>query len=273
MQTGDTGSLDSGGAWGGRCRGVTSGADSRERRPRWAVIHWTPEALGLVRAIAADRPAPELALVGPEPEEAARAALAELPSGHVVKYWQASTAGGVEALARFFAEAVDLASVDCAIVLPLRGHGETDAFSRLVCTAIHRACAGKPPRVVVAVEDPEATHEFEGLGVATIFYPGFLRAALLAHACVDLGTFRFLLALLGGALRVETWPVPERLRDGVFRDACLELMEDPQGRPVTLLGVCATEGGAGPGIVLSPPPGRPLRDATALLVLTGEAGE
>lgn len=251
---------------------MTSGADS-QRRPRWAVIHWTPEALGLVRAIAAVEPAPELALVGPEPEEAVREALSGWPPGHVVKYWRASTAGGVEALARFFAEAVDLRSVDCAIVLPLRGHGETDAFSRLVCTAIHRACAGRPPHVVVAVEDPEATHEFEGLGVATIFYPGFLRAALLAHACVDLGTFRFMLSLLGGGLRVETWPVPEALKGGVFRDACLDLMEDPQGRPVTLLGVYAAEGGAAPAMLLSPPPGRPLRDATALLVLAGEAAE
>jgi hypothetical protein len=236
------------------------------------VIHWTPEALGLVRAIAAVEPAPELALVGPEPEDEVRGALDELPAGHVVKYRQASTAEGVDALARFFVEAVDLPAVDCAIVLPLRGHGETDAFSRLVCTAIHRACAGRPPRVVVAVEDPEATHEFEGLGVATIFYPGFLRAALLAHACVDLGTFRFLLALLAGELRVETWPVPERLREGVFRDACLELMEDPRGRPVTLLGVFAGDPAA-PAMQLSPPPGRPLRDATALLVLAGEAGE
>lgn len=236
------------------------------------MIHWTPEAIGLVQAIAAVEPAPALALVGPEPEAAVRGALSDLPSGHVVKYWQASTAEGVEALARFFAEAVDLRSADCAIVLPLRGHGETDAYSRLVCTAIHRACAGAPPHVVVAVEDPEATHEFEGLGVATIFYPGFLRAALLAHACVDLGTFRFLLALLGGRLKIETWPVPERLRDGLFRDACLELMEDAEGRPVTLLGLFAGEAAA-PAMVLSPPPTRPLRDASALLVLAGEAGE
>ena len=39
------------------------------------------------------------------------------------------------------------------------------------------------------VRDPEAAYEFAGLGVATVFYPGYLRAALLAHACVDLGVF------------------------------------------------------------------------------------
>lgn len=234
------------------------------------MLNWAPEAIELVRAIAAARPAPELTLVGPAPPGEALAALAELPPGHVSKYWQGSASGGVEALARFFAEVVDLAAADSVIVLPLRGHGETDAFSRLVCTAIHRACAGRPPHVVVAVEDPEATHEFEGLGVATIFYPGFLRAALLAHACVDLGAFQFMLALLGGGLRVETWPVPEHLRGGLFRDACLEIDADGEGRPVTLLGLFAPGEGGAPAMLLSPGPGRPLRDASALLVLAGE---
>ncbi|MFY0532361.1 hypothetical protein [Nannocystis pusilla] len=240
-------------------------------RPRWVVIHWTPEALGLVRAIAAAEPAPELTLIGPAPVEAVAAALAELPAGHVQKYWQGSASGGVEALARFFADTAGLPAADAIIVLPLRGHGETDAFSRLVCTAILRACKGKPPHVVVAVEDPEATHEFEGLGVATIFYPGFLRAALLAHACVDLGAFRFMLALLGGRLRVETWPVPPELRAGTFREACLNVEVDRRGRPVTLIGLFAPGEGGPDAMLLSPPPSRPLRDASALLVLTGEA--
>src|SRR5690606_11133670 len=188
-------------------------------------------ALGLVRAIALSEPRPALTLVGPATPEAVTKTLAELPEGHVEEYWQGSASGGVEALARFFAETVDLARAEAIIVLPPRGYGETDAFSRLVCTAIQRACKGRPPHVVVAVEDTEATHEFEGLGVSTIFYPGFLRAALLAHACVDLGAFRFMLALLGGRLRAETWPVPAALRGGVFRDACLEIEVDSQGRP------------------------------------------
>lgn len=234
------------------------------------MLNWTPEALGLARAIADGRPTPELTLVGPAAPGEVAEALSGWPEGHVPKYWQGSASGGVEALARFFAEVVDLAAADSVIVLPLRGHGETDAFSRLVCTAIHRACSGRPPHVVVAVEDPEATHEFEGLGVATIFYPGFLRAALLAHACVDLGAFQFILALLSGELRVETWPVPERLRGGLFRDACLEIDADPEGRPVTLLGLYAPGEGGAQTMLLSPGPGRPLRDASALLVLTGE---
>lgn len=241
-------------------------------RPRWVVIHWTLEAFGLVRAIAGAEPRPALTLVGPAPAHEVAAALAELPEGHVEKYWQGSASGGVEALARFFADTVDLPRADAIIVLPLRGHGETDAFSRLVCTAIVRACAGRPPHVVVAVEDPEATHEFAGLGVATIFYPGFLRAALLAHACVDLGAFRFMQALLGGSLRVETWPVPPELRAATFRDACLQLEVDPRGRPVTLVGLFAPGEGGQPSMLLSPPFGRTLADASALLVLTGEAG-
>lgn len=236
--------------------------------PRWAVIHWTPEAAGLVRAIAAQEPRPALTLVGPAPAEAVAEALRELPAA---QYWQGSANGGVEALARFFAEVVDLPRHDAIIVLPLHGHGETDAFSRLVCTAIHRACAGRMPHVVVAVEDPEATHEFEGLGVATIFYPGFLRAALLAHACVDLGAFRFMLALLSGRLRVETWPVPPELRAATFREACLQLEVDRRGRPVTLVGLFAPGEGQASTMLLSPPLGRPLQDAQGLLVLTGEA--
>ncbi|WP_434427281.1 hypothetical protein [Nannocystis pusilla] len=258
-------------------RGDTAAAEelatglSGPTRPRWVVIHWTPEALGLVRAIAAAEPAPELTLIGPAPADEVAAALAELPAGHVQKYWQGSASGGVEALARFFADTAGLPAADAIIVLPLRGHGETDAFSRLVCTAILRACKGKPPHVVVAVEDPEATHEFEGLGVATIFYPGFLRAALLAHACIDLGAFRFMLALLGGRLRVETWPVPPELRAGTFREACLNVEVDRRGRPVTLIGLFAPGEGGPDAMLLSPSPARPLRDASALLVLTGEA--
>lgn len=236
------------------------------------VIHWTPEAIELVRAIASAEPRPALTLVGPAPAEAVAEALGGLPEGHVEKYWQGSASGGVEALARFFAETVDLRAADAIIVLPLRGHGETDAFSRLVCTAIQRACQGRPPHVVVAVDDPEATHEFEGLGVATIFYPGFLRAALLAHACIDLGAFRFMLALLGGGLRVETWPVPPELRAGAFRDACLQIEVDRRGRPVTVLGLFAPGEGGAPALLLSPAPARRLADASALLVLTGEAG-
>lgn len=236
------------------------------------MINWTTEALGLVRAIAsAERTAdeaPELVLVGPAPAGEVAAALAGLPEGQVAGYWQASASGGVEALARFFSEDVPLRAARSVIVLPLRGQGETDAFSRLVCTAIHRATEGRPPHVVVAVEDPEATHEFEGLGVTTIFYPGFLRAALLAHACVDLAAFQFMLALLRGGLRVETWPVPAGLRERLFRDACLEIEEDAQGRPVTLLGIFAP-GEGGEAMLLSPGPGRALRDASALLVLTG----
>lgn len=243
-------------------------------RPRWVVINWTLEALGLVRAIAAahEDGGPALDLVGPAPPDAVAAALAESPRHQRVRYWQGSAAAGVEPLARLLELSVAAASAASVIVLPLRGHGETDAFSRLTCTALHRACAGRPPHVVVAVDDPEATHEFEGLGVATIFYPGFLRAALLAHACVDLGAFQFMLALLRGGLRVETWPVPPELRAAAFRDACLQIEEDAQGRPVTLLGLFAPGPDGAQSMLLSPGPGQPLRDASGLLVLTGQEG-
>jgi len=66
----------------------------------------------------------------------------------------------------------------------------------------------KGPAVVVAIEDPEASFEFAGLGVATVFYPGFLRAALFAHACIDLAVYHFILGLLRGRFRVRVMPIP-----------------------------------------------------------------
>ena len=168
--------------------------------------------------------------------------------------------------AEFLERSAEVARARSVIVLPHRGRGETDAFSRLTCAAIHRACHGQPPRIIVAVEDPEATHEFAGLGVATIFYPGFLRAALLAHACLDLGVLRFMLALLRGGLRVQSWPLPAELRGKSFRDACLAVETDPEGRPVTVLGIFNGEA----GMLVNPGPAHPLAAATALLVLTGQ---
>jgi len=243
-----------------------TGAGQGDGLGRLVVVNWAPEALGLVRALQ-ELGAESLTLLGSHAPEAVEAALASPRSRGAVRYLAASVGDGVESFAEQLATTIEVASARAIIVLPQRGRGETDAFSRLACTAIHRACAGHPPRILVAVDDPEATHEFAGLGVSTIFYPGFLRAALLAHACLDLAVFRFMLALLRGGLRVQTWPVPDELRAHSFRDACLAVETDPDGRSVTLLGLCLT---GEPGMLVNPGPAHPLAAAAGLLVLTGQ---
>ncbi|MBK9756842.1 MAG: hypothetical protein IPO88_25755 [Nannocystis sp.] len=232
---------------------------------RLVVVNWAPEAIGLVRALQG-LGAASLVLIGTHAAAAVEASLVAARTRGSVEYLAASVGDGVEVFAEFLGRAASVATAGSVIVLPHRGRGETDAFSRLTCTAIHRACRGQPPRIVVAVEDPEATHEFAGLGVTTIFYPGFLRAALLAHACLDLGVLRFMLALLRGGLRVQSWPLPPELRERSFRDACLAVETDPEGRPVTLLGLFDAE----QTMVVNPGPGRSLAGATGLLVLTGQ---
>ncbi len=232
---------------------------------RLVVVNWAPEAIGLVRALQG-LGAGSLTLIGTHAVAASEAVLAGARGRGPVQYLAASVGDGVEVFAEYLGRVVEVGTASSVIVLPHRGRGETDAFSRLTCTAIHRACRGQPPRIVVAVEDPEATHEFAGLGVATIFYPGFLRAALLAHACIDLGVLRFMLALLRGGLRVQSWPVPGELQGKSFREACLSVETDGEGRPVTLLGLFDQDR----AMVVNPGPGRSLAGATGLLVLTGQ---
>jgi hypothetical protein len=236
---------------------------------RLVIVNWEPEASGLARALQ-ELGAADLVCVGTTKAEAAEAALTGLRARGRVRYVVASVGDGVEAFAELLVREVDVAGAQSVIVLPHHGGGEPDAFSRITCTAIHRACRGQPPRILVAVEDPEATHEFVGLGVATIFYPGFLRAALLAHACLDLAAFRVLLGLVRGRLRVQTWPVPPALRKGTFRDACLEVEVDAAGEAVTVLGVFAGGAGEPAAMLVNPGPARPLADAVGLLVLTGQ---
>lgn len=163
-----------------------------------------------------------------------------------------------------------IAEVDAVIVLPKSGAAEVDAHSRLTCVAVRRACGdGAMPTTVVAIEDPEASFEFAGLGVTTIFYPGFLRAALFAHACVDLPVFHFILGLLRGAYRVETLPVPPELRASTFRDACRTYERGADGRPITLVGVFAEDPrGEGPALMkINPGPGFALAGARSLLAI------
>lgn len=164
---------------------------------------------------------------------------------------------------------VELRVVDAhaVIVLPRSEASDPDSLSRLTCTAIRRACGSRTgPNVLVEVEDPEAAFEFVGLGVATVFYSGHLRAALLGQASVDLGVFQFIIGLLRGRHRMRTIAVPPALRDSTFAEAAMELELDERGRPMTVIGVArpAEEGGR---VITNPGPQTPLRDVAGLVVL------
>ncbi len=165
---------------------------------------------------------------------------------------------------------IGLPDATAVIVLTHHASAEVDAHSRLTCVALGLACEGRPlPTTVVAIEDPEASFEFSGLGVTTIFYPGFLRAALFAHACVDLPVFHFILALLRGRFRVETMAIPAELRDRTFGEACMELERDAQGRPLTLVGVFEVDpGGGAPTMAVHPGRTFELTRAASLLAIT-----
>lgn len=162
---------------------------------------------------------------------------------------------------------LDVARARAVIVLPRSGASDPDSLSRLTCAAIRKACGDAAgPNVLVEVEDPEAAFEFVGLGVATVFYSGHLRAALLGQASVDLGVFQFIIGLLKGRHRMRTIEVPPALRSATFADAAVELEEDERGRPMTVIGVArsAADGGR---VVANPGPSTPLRDVLGLLVL------
>ncbi|HGG57684.1 MAG TPA: hypothetical protein ENK31_07805, partial [Nannocystis exedens] len=211
---------------------------------RIIVVNFSPEARGLVAAVldffadgSSDRDV-EITCTGVGKPAPAEAALATV-EGVCARYIEGSVSLGVDRFAELLlAEKVAVADADAVIVLPHRASAEVDAHSRLTCVALRKACGRRElPTTVVAIEDPEASFEFSGLGVTTIFYPGFLRAALFAHACVDLPVFHFILALLRGHYCVRTLAIPEELCGRTFGEACLTLERDAAGMPISLVGV------------------------------------
>ncbi len=248
-------------------------ADSRSL----AVLNWSPPYVSLIEALArsASRSGVgELVCVGesPTPEARSRAEATGIPVR-----WVADP--GLANYDRYVTMLEDKALVGrtvAVIVLPRRRADEPDALSRICCEALRKACGeANHPNVLVEVEDPEAAYEFHGLGVSTVFYSGYLRAALLGQACVDLGVFQFVYGLLTGAYRVVALPISETHRGGTFADAAIDLEEDDQGQRVTVIGVQTEPLGpeevdAGT-LLINPGPRYPLRDAFALLALaTGE---
>lgn len=263
------------------------------------IVNWSPAAIGLVRALAKVVPAPPdgeppVICVGTASPASVEQALEHSSARRLLRYVEApSLAEGIEPLARVLARAVDIATARSVIVLPDDDAEEPDAASRLTCAAVVRACGPHPvPNILVEVEDPEAAYEFAGLHVATVFYPGYLRAALLAHACVDLGVFQFVYGLLRGHYRVRLRPVPAALRDATFFELARYLELDDDERPVTPIGLqlplpLSPPAGATSTktrqdtktrqprpsadgettLVINPGPRHPVRDAVGVLVL------
>lgn len=233
------------------------------------MVGWTPSALGLADTLASVAPrgvehGPAVVCMGALPTAQVERDLPGEAMWTRMRYLEIPpVADGIDALA----EALNRAGVADArsiVLLPDAAAPEPDAASRVVCLAIARACADRPiPNVLVEVEDPEAAYEFAGLGVATVFYPGYLRAALLAHACVDLGVFQFVYGLLQGTYRVRFIGMPESLVGKPFVDALRELEEDDEGRPQTVIGVQERD----QHILINPGPKHPLDEAVGLLVL------
>lgn len=243
------------------------------------IINWSPAALGLVRALAevAQVPAdagPPVIAVGTLPAQEVASALEGSSARRLLRYVEGPTlAEGIDPLARVLADTVGIVAARSVTVLPDEGAEEPDAASRLTCAAVAQACHPNPvPNILVEVEDPEAAYEFAGLGVATVFYPGYLRAALLAHACVDLGVFQFVYGLLRGRYRVRLQPVPAALRSGTFYDLARHLELDEQERPVTPIGLqMPSTSEPGPdgetALLINPGPRHPVDGAVGLLVL------
>jgi len=243
------------------------------------IINWSPAAIGLVRALAVVAPVPPGAgppviCVGTMAEAEVAEQLEDSSAKEMLRYVAAPTlAEGIAPLATVLAESVNIARARSVIVRPDPRTEEPDAASRLTCVAVSKACGSRPvPNILVEVEDPEAAYEFAGLGVATVFYPGYLRAALLAHACVDLGVFQFVYGLLRGRYRVRLQPVPADLREGTFYDVARQLELDERSRPVTPIGLQmsptpepGSEGDA--ALLINPGPRHPVKDAVGLLVL------
>ncbi|MEZ4451010.1 MAG: hypothetical protein R3B09_16125 [Nannocystaceae bacterium] len=233
---------------------------------RVIVLNFTAKARGLAAAVADFFVGDRIELVVIGDGEAPRPSSPRLE----VTTLRGDVEHGFDAYAERLRVEARIADASAVIVLPQSGAAEVDAHSRLTCVAIRRACGEGPmPTTVVAIEDPEASFEFAGLGVTTIFYPGFLRAALFAHACVDLPVFHFILGLLRGAYRVDTLPVPEHLKGSTFRDACRTLERGADGRPITLVGVFAEDPrGEGPAVMkINPSPAFALAGARSLLAI------
>jgi len=230
------------------------------------IVHWTPKAQGLVDALlGASTRSPAL---GP-----AVICLFQggLPPSHAdnarVRFVRASPVNeNLDALTETFRD-IGIERARSIVVLPAVHVPESDAHSRVTCLAITRACEGKrQPNILVEVEDPDAAYEFAGVGVSTVFHSGYLRAALFAHACVDLGVFQFVYGLLQGRHRVRLIDVPPSLRSQTFGVAAQTMETDERGHPIILIGVQVADDNR---LVINPGPRHRLDSVLGFLTLGG----
>ncbi len=252
---------------------MPSDAQHNQDRERIVVINWDPEDIGLLQSLARLGEDAQLVCVGRHDPRYIERSLADETERPDFRYRRGQVDNqSIERFTTFLRDELDIRSARAVIVLPHHGRSEPDAFSRLACAAIKRACGDEPvPNIVVAVDDPEAAFEFAGHGVATIFYDGFLRSALMAHACVDLAVFRFLVELIERQHSVQLMPIPDSLREKQFRDACIELEYDDAGAPITVLGLYSRMTGGSrvrSRLELNPGPRASLRSANGIVALT-----
>jgi hypothetical protein len=242
--------------------------------PGVVVLHWSAASAGLVDELARTMAGAGVARITCVSDGSTPSSTRQVRGVEVRTLSFAATPGSDAHVERLVRD-VEIVRASAVIVLPRHDTDEPDSSSRLTCAAIRRACGDRlGPNVLVEIEDPEAAFEFVGLGVATVFYPGHLRAALLGQACVDLGVFQFIVGLLRGRHHVRSIPVPEPLRDKTFADAALSLESDSDGRALTVIGVARGRSDSGQPIdvLVNPGPHAPLREVVCLLALvSGDA--
>ncbi len=247
--------------------------------PGVVVLNWSTANLGLLDELArtmTDAGVARITCVGEGLEPTEPRGIGN-GNGIEVRTVALDPALGGDALVERLAGELRIGEARSVIVLPRLGLEDPDSSSRMTCAAIRRACGDRVgPNILVEIEDPEAAFEFVGLGVATVFYSGHLRAALLGQACVDLGVFQFVVGLLRGRHHVRSLAVPTNLREGTFADAALALETDEHGRPMTVIGITkSVQAKLEPAhhVVINPGPRTPLREVLGLMVLiTGEEG-
>ncbi|MFV8750990.1 hypothetical protein ACNOYE_10635 [Nannocystaceae bacterium ST9] len=243
--------------------------------PGIVVLHWSRASAGLLDELARTMAGAGVARITCVGEVADAPELARA-DGIEVRWIALDPATSGDALVERMIGDVRIVEAHSVIVLPHAGIDDPDSSSRLTCAAIRRACGARVgPNVLVEIEDPEAAFEFVGLGVATVFYSGHLRAALLGQACVDLGVFQFVVGLLRGRHHVRSIPIPVELREASFADAALSLELDERGLPMTVIGITKpAKLATAHHVLINPGPRTSLRDALGLMVLiAGDEGE
>ena len=122
------------------------------------IINWNPEDVGLLRALAQQGDDVALTCVGRHDPEYIKRATASETACPAFDYRRGEVDNlSIDRFTSFLRDELSIHRARAVLVLPHRGRSEPDAFSRLACAAIKRACGDEPvPNIVVSVDDPEA---------------------------------------------------------------------------------------------------------------------